>query len=177
MRFVGIDVGHNGAIAFVDGDGGYRIYDMPVFSVRRGKRVFVKINEAQLIEMIDALTHFVSNGEGEAPLNNCIFYFEKQKPFPKQGVVSVFELGKQYGFIRGVLRTRGFRFEEVEPQKWQREFSIVKSKNTKFASYEAASSLFPRARLKTERGRILDGRCDAILIAEYGRRTYRGRGG
>ena len=41
-------------------------------------------------------------------------------------------------------------------------------------SYKIASALFPTADLKGKRGGKKDGRSDAILIAEYGRRRLQG---
>ena len=165
MRIVGIDLGLNGAIAFIDEDGGYRTFDMPCYMVRRGKKTQRKIDKRGLLEILKSIK-----------IDKIVCFIEKQRPFPKQGIVSTFHLGEQQGLIEGILLALNIPYETIYPQEWQKEFSIIKSKNTKFASYEKASSLFPNAKLKTERGRILDGRCDALLIAEYGRRKM-GKGG
>jgi len=162
MRIVGIDLGLNGAIAFIDEDGGYRTFDMPCYAVRRGRKTQRKIDKRGLFEILRNIKR-----------DKIVCFIEKQRPFPKQGVLSTFHLGEQQGLVEGILLALNIPYESIYPQQWQKEFSIIRSKNTKFASYEKASSLFPGAKLKTERGRILDGRADALLIAEYGRRRIR----
>ena len=42
-------------------------------------------------------------------------------------------------------------------------------------SYAIASQLFPEAKLLGPRGGLRDGRCDALLIAEWGRRHLQGK--
>ena len=66
----------------------------------------------------------------------------------------------------------GVSLIEVPPKEWQREFGIKggKGDDTKAQSYLIASRMFPGVELKGPRGAILDGRADALLIAEYGRR-------
>ena len=57
----------------------------------------------------------------------------------------------------------------VSPQKWKKFFGLDKDKHK---SVELARELFPEASdylLKSK-----DGRAEALLIAEYGRRTYKG---
>jgi len=162
MRVVGIDLGLNGAIAYIDDDGGYRTFNMPCYAVRRGRKTQRKIDKRGLFEILKGIK-----------TDKIVCFIEKQRPFPKQGIVSAFHLGEQQGLVEGILLALGISYESIYPQQWQKEFSIIRSKNTKFASYEKASSLFPNAKLKTERGKILDGRCDALLIAEYGRRKVK----
>lgn len=166
MRYIGIDIGLSGAIAFVDTDGGYRTFDMPIYIVTKGKAIRRKIDEQGLVEIIKDIT---------LCMPNLIAYVEQQQAYHKQGVVSTFSLAYQFGFVKGVLQALGIRHETVMPQRWQKEFNIVRSKDTKNASYEKVSSLFPKATTKTKRGRIKDGNCDALLIAEYCRRCHTGK--
>lgn len=65
-------------------------------------------------------------------------------------------------------------FEFITPRRWQAAiFDLAKKlENTKKQSYDMASRLFPGQELKTKRGKILDGRCDALLIAEVLRRRH-----
>ena len=64
-------------------------------------------------------------------------------------------------------------YEFVTPRKWQKVVydSAKKLDDPKRQSFELASRLFPTLEFKTRRGRILDGRSDAMLIAEYARKT------
>ena len=74
------------------------------------------------------------------------------------------------------LKIRKLSFTFVSAQKWQNHFGVSKPRgskelwNTKTKAYKIATKLFPKAQLTTKRGRVLDGRSDALLIAEYGRR-------
>lgn len=173
MRFIGIDVGLSGALAFVDQGvqiadekyvsqdsvAAYRSFDMPIVKVRT--RRF--IDEQKLIYILKLMS-----------IRDSMVFLEQQQPFSKQGVTSTFHLGRQYGFIRGVVQTLGLRMQDVRPKDWQREYNIVG--NTKGQSYLKASALFPNASLVTPRGRIIDGRSDALLISEFARRKYAGAG-
>lgn len=80
---------------------------------------------------------------------------------------AMFNFGRGYGFILGVLAARGVRIVLVKPQKWQKHFSLgtVKSAGGKTAwknkLKQRAQQLFPNAdvTLKT---------ADALLLFEYG---------
>jgi hypothetical protein len=67
----------------------------------------------------------------------------------------------------------GVSLVEVPPKDWQREYKIrsTKDDDTKAQSYLIASRMFPEVELRGPRGAVLDGRADALLIAEYGRRV------
>lgn len=138
---------------------------MPTFKEKRGGgKTKTQLDEAQLLTVLKSVV---------IQPNGSVVYVEKQQPMQKQGLVSTFGLGVQYGMIRGMLRALGGRYYTMRSQDWQAEFSIVRSKDTKHCSYQQASSLFPNAKLQTERGRILDGHCDALLMAEFMRRKYK----
>jgi hypothetical protein len=105
-------------------------------------------------------------------VDEMVCFVERNRPYPREGVISSFTLGEQVGLVLGYLIALDIPFQVIYPQTWYKHFTITKDRGTKNASYEKASDLFPRAVLKTERGRIIDGRCDALLIAEFARRTY-----
>lgn len=102
-----------------------------------------------------------------------IVFIEKQSPFPKQGVVSTFKLGRSYGELIGVLRTLGISFEEVSSHRWKRFFGLnskaLDRKKRKEFSLEKAKSLFPELVEKIGKS---DGKAEALLIAEYCRRLF-----
>ena len=97
---------------------------------------------------------------------------EKVGAMPGQGVTSMFNFGKNYGFILGALESFGFSYELVTPKKWKKEFGVTADKNT---SIEVCKRLFPEANLKrTERcKKDHDGMAEALLMAEYARRHMR----
>lgn len=89
---------------------------------------------------------------------------------PGQGSVSMFNFGANFGFIRGLLTANKIPYELVRPQKWKKVFSCTSDKNT---AIEVASRLFPSVDLRRTpkcKGPH-DGICEALLMAEYGRRV------
>jgi hypothetical protein len=160
MRYLGIDIGKSGAIASIDGDD-FIVFDMPTFSVKKGRKLTRQIDRSGLFKILKSQV-----------TKDMICFVERNRPWPREGVISSFTLGEQVGLTLGYLIALGIPYQVIYPQTWYKHFSIVKEGGTKNASYDMASSLFPKAILKTERGRIIDGRCDALLIAEYARRNY-----
>ena len=88
---------------------------------------------------------------------------------PQQGVTSMFNFGKGYGWILGILDAYNVPYELVTPQKWKKEFSVTGDKNSSIA---VCKRLFPSVPLlPTERCRKdSDGMAEALLMAEYARR-------
>jgi crossover junction endodeoxyribonuclease RuvC len=98
---------------------------------------------------------------------------EKVGAMPGQGVTSMFNFGKNAGYIEGVLSGLGIPYQLVPPAKWKKEFSLI-GKDKK-ASIATCHKLFPDLDLKrTERCRTdSDGKAEAMLICEYARRHFR----
>ena len=94
---------------------------------------------------------------------------ESVSAMPGQGVTSMFNFGKGFGWILGILDAYAVPYELVRPQKWKKEFSITSDKNTSIA---VCKRLFPWVSLlPTERCRKdNDGMAEALLLAEYARR-------
>jgi hypothetical protein len=63
-------------------------------------------------------------------------------------------------------------FRQVWPREWKKVVLAGFDTKDKSAAYRVATRLYPHVadQLKTPRGRLLDGRCDALCIAEWGRR-------
>jgi len=154
VKVIGIDPGKRGGIAVLSLLG----------EVLRLEKMPENLNE--LIEFL------------ESERNGLLRVFlERQQPMPKQGVISMFNLGKHYGEIRGVLIAMNISFEEVVIQRWKREFGLngrgLKRKERKKKAVERACELFPEVRGTVKKH---DGLAEALLIAEYGRRLLAGRG-
>lgn len=145
--FGGIDVGKSGAIGIVDGHGQvHSVCDMPFLDSAR-KDIDVK----QVLAL----------------LRRCRFVvLEYQQVFPAQGAVSAFTLGDQYGALRGLLIGADIPFQTIKPTVWKPGMSIP-AKAEKSESKIVASRLWPTADLGTRQDQ---GRSDALLLAEYGRR-------
>lgn len=141
---IGIDPGKNGGVAYIT-EGFPQVWNMPA-------------TEKDLSEMLREI------GTGEA---YC--FIEKVHAMPKQGVTSTFTFGQGYGFLRGCLVSHKIPFETVTPRKWQAALSIPAKKKSetqrqhKHNLKQKAQNLYPQVSLTLST-------CDALLIAEYGRR-------
>ena len=94
---------------------------------------------------------------------------EHVSAMPRQGIVSTFNFGVNFGWIQGILEAFSVPYELVRPQKWKKEFSVTADKNSSIA---VCKRLFPDVSLKrTERcTKDDDGMAEALLMAEYARR-------
>lgn len=143
MIILGIDPGASGAISAVDGDGRF------IESCR------LDATESDIARWLRGI------GTGS------FAFIERVHSMPKQGVSSSFKFGQSYGFLRGLLAAREIPFEEVTPQKWQKEMGCL-SKGNKNVTKQRAGQLFPGMKWT-------HATADSVLIAEYGRRTLAAR--
>ncbi len=159
--WIGIDPGARGAIAVVDSYGDWHVIDMPA----QGRDGAAEVR--QLLSATGILyTHPIV----------CI---EHQRAYGGQGVVSSCSLGQSYGWIRGVVDSWAASSNSpvriVSPDKWQPEILGRRVKGGPTAKERAlvvAASAAPGIALRTPRGRVLDGRADAICIALYARHMW-----
>lgn len=141
--YIGIDPGKDGALAVLYPDGS--VYVLP-------------FDKAGYVSVLTGL----HEGYVKAIL-------EHVGAMPGQGSVSMFHFGENFGWLQGVLDTLMIPYELVRPQKWKKEFSCTSDKNT---SIKVAKRLFPKTDLRRTpkcKGPH-DGICEALLMAEYGRR-------
>ena len=81
---------------------------------------------------------------------------------PKQGVVSVFTFGKNYGQWLGILASNGVPYKEVTPQTWMKYYGAMpkdKAKRKKHLKH-LAQSLYPNIKITLKTA-------DAVLIAHW----------
>lgn len=163
MIFAAIDPGLHGAVAAIDGTGRIvYLADTPIIptQVGRSKRDTYVVSE--MVHCLEALlTHGAKN-----PIR--LLVIENQRGMPGQGSPSVFSLGYGLGLWVALAAALVIPYEKVEPAKWKK--SIGLSGVDKGASVIRAGQLFPQAELHTPRGRALDGRAEALLMAEWARR-------
>ncbi|MCE5333300.1 MAG: hypothetical protein LLG06_01795 [Desulfobacteraceae bacterium] len=168
MRICGIDPMDAGALAILDtSDGCLQVSDMPT----------VKLSSTRHEVDIPALWSLVLADRPDK------VYIEKMQPMPLGGNAN-FKRGGYLYLFRAIFAAALIPFVEVPPKEWQKTFGIKGEKGnptaTKDQSYLIASRIFPGIDYKYpgSKGKetILDGRCDASLIAEYGRRMERGNG-
>jgi len=162
MIYLGIDVGKSGALAV--------IYDNGLEITAEA----IDFNDPKLVYKLNNLAS-----------NVTVAYIEKVSSMPNQGVASTFSFGTNYGWWHGVMDTLGIPYELVRPQEWMKSLSLPKNAPTKDAAIKTryrkerkvaisniARRLFPKVELVTQRGKILDGRSDALMIANYARKVY-----
>ena len=153
--FIGIDPGQKGALSIIshyhyDDNKFIHVIDMPLFPSK-------EINTIGVREFFSVIIS-----------RESICYIEKAQSMPRQGVTSTFNYGQGYGKLKAVLEILGISYQEISPQLWKKEFSLIKK--DKKDSVTVAMKLFPEITFKTPKGRLLDGRAESLLIAEYCRR-------
>lgn len=147
--YIGIDPGKSGGIAVIDAED--------------GTKMLSPYSDEALLKTIRLVSMFEPNVAGA----QCCL--EKVGAMPGQGVVSMFNFGKAYGYIKGVLEAYKIPYQEITPQRWKKEFGLNSDKT---ASVEVCRRLFPDVNLlATPRcKKPHDGMAEALLMAEYARR-------
>ena len=82
---------------------------------------------------------------------------------PQMGVKSAFTFGEGYGRLQMALTALGIPYERVRPAMWQKAMGCM-TKGDKNVSKRRAQELFPDIK-------VTHAIADALLIAEYNRRT------
>ena len=82
---------------------------------------------------------------------------------PQMGVKSAFTFGEGYGRLQMALTAMGIPYERVRPAVWQKAMGCL-TKGDKNVSKRKAQELFPAIK-------VTHAIADALLIAEYNRRT------
>jgi crossover junction endodeoxyribonuclease RuvC len=95
--------------------------------------------------------------------NADLIVVEKVHSMPKQGVASTFTFGMGYGYILGICAAMGKRVELVPPQTWKAKI-LAGTDKSKDAAKAYVARAYPTQAKRTE------GECEALCIAEYGRR-------
>ena len=155
--FIGIDPGLDGAVAIISANGTIDIADTPTVNVGKGKKVRREHVPAQMVDILRPYLHC-----------NPVAALENVHAMPRQGVRSMFSMGKGMGLWLGILAGLGIPYDLVQPTRWKAAMMDGQGKE-KDASRFRAQQLF--SQLASELRRKKDhGRAEALLIAEYRRR-------
>jgi len=154
MNIIGIDPGVTGAVAIISRSG-VGLYDTPTALVKVGKTARTEYMPAEMAALL----------RGE---RNAHVFIEKVGAMPGQGVTSMFGFGKGFGLWLGILSALEIPYTLVTPQAWKK--LMMSGMADKDAARTRAQQLFPGAAAALSRKKDI-GRADALLIAEYGRRT------
>src|SRR3990167_7062608 len=163
---LGIDPGLDGALAVLDSRGSWTVHDTPTLTIKsaRGSR---------RVYAVSSLTRLVTSAmscDAPAVVRAAI---ELVHSSPQQGVRSAFSMGYGVGLWEGVLAGLGIPCDRVTPQRWKKTM-LDGMGHDKDAGRARAQQIFPMLDLSLKRHH---GRADALLIAEWLRRTVAGRAG
>lgn len=154
--FFGIDPGASGAVAILTEEGHFvKVFDMPVFKIKVGKAIKRRVSA-------DLLAHEVSL------YPNAVAVLEQVSAMPGQGVSSMFAFGEAYGIVKGVFAALKIPAHLVTPGKWKRSMELSANKN---GSRAKAIEMWPEHASYFKRVKD-DGRAEACLLAEFGRRNF-----
>jgi crossover junction endodeoxyribonuclease RuvC len=153
MCFLGIDPGKMGGITIIKGNSNLSI-EMPVTEEK----------ELDILKIYTVITDFIKD-------DICVGIIEKSQSMKGQGVVSTFTYGKGYGVLLAILVIADVKFEEIRPTTWKRFFGLLKT--TKLQSVELAEKFDKNQEFRTKRGRLMDGKAESYLLAEYGKRNFK----
>jgi len=152
----GIDPGLSGAISFYNPQRDFlAVHDIPTHTVPSGKKTKRDPDYAQIASLIEEKSEFIEH-----------VYIEQVGAMPGQGVTSMFNFGKVYGVLIGVVAATMLPMTFISPMKWKRALGVPANKD---GARARASQLMPKHGnnwlLKKH-----DGRAEAALIALYGSR-------
>lgn len=147
--YIGIDPGQLGALAVLDSGGEIRevlLHD--------------KLGYLQILGLLVQ----------KASLHAFVEHLNARPPMQCSAKTN-FSLGEDFGWTCGVLESLRIPYQLVRPATWKKEFGCTSDKNT---SIQTARRLFPSVDLRrTERcKKDHDGKAEALLIAEWGRRHH-----
>lgn len=145
---IGIDPGFSGAIAELTLDGKFiSVVDMPVIAGEKKE-----LHATAIREILRRASHV---------------FIEKAQPMPKQGISSTSRYVGSFKLIEGICVGLGIPRTVVLPQVWKKAM-LNSMRKDKGASILRAEQLFPEADFSRKKDH---GKADALLIAEYGRRS------
>ena len=155
MRVLAADPGKAGAIALVEGLKLLHVFDMPVVALKKGTTLCAQSLNGLLADMLHE----------HGPVD--VAYVERVHATPQMGVSSAFDFGRSFGVLEMALIARGIRVEYVTPQAWKKALGLTADKSS---SLSLARAKWPDAEEWFRRQKD-EGRAEAALIAEYGRRA------
>ena len=165
MIYIGIDPGLSGAVAVIFPSGDPKVYDTPTLQIESNGKTRNRYNAARMSLL---LSDYKDSRSGPARGPDVLAVLEAVHSLPKQGVASSFIFGEGLGIWKGILAAYGIPVEMVSPQRWKKEMLADQGKDKSASRYKAIA-LFPQVASQLNRVKD-DGRAEALLMAEYGRR-------
>lgn len=158
MIYIGIDPGLSGAVGILSEiDTLAAVFDTPT--------VFVKGKTTKRKYLIAAMALLL---KPYADRQDVLAILENVHSMPSQGVSSSFCFGEGKGMWEGILAAYNIPTELVSPQRWKKEIMADQGKEKSAARFKAMQ-LFPYIAEQFKLAKH-DGRAEALLMAEYGKR-------
>lgn len=173
MIYIGIDPGITGAVAVIEENNNVILFDTPTNQIKKtgktksGKERFAKeYSESEMARIFTGLAVIVK----AISENNIHVFVEKVHAMPGEGAVGAFSFGKGYGMWLGIMAALKIPYTLVTPQAWKK--AMMQGICDKDAARGRAQQLYPHLSAEL-RFKNNIGRADAILIAEFGRRSFK----
>ncbi len=139
MRFIGIDPGASGGVAWIE-----------------GTHVIARKMPETEKDIYELFLEASDRTEGDTEMFAII---EKVHSSPQMGVTSSFSFGKNYGMLRAFLTSCQIPFDQITPQTWQKAMGCM-SGGDKNVTKAKAQQLFPKMK-------VTHAIADSLLIAQY----------
>ena len=168
MNYIAIDIGLSGAVVLQEDRKFHSVTDVPTFEVKTGKKRRNEYDRRACFKILKDIS-ILFNGD------DCHAIFEKLRGMPGQSSTSTYKLGYGSGMWEAFLVALDIPYTAVSPVKWKNvmlEGISKEAKKQKGAAVLRAKELFPEV---DEHLTLVKhhNRADAILMAEYLRRTLK----
>jgi crossover junction endodeoxyribonuclease RuvC len=172
---LGIDIGLQGAIAFVDGDTEELLFvqDMPTSRTMVNGKERGRIDRAQLLScLMSARGAYAFAERPEARPMRQTDKRTGQTTLRQPGAAGMLAFGEGYGCVLMGCTAAGMSLTEIRPGAWKRALSVPAGKDD---SIRRAAEIWPALAGKYFTLKKHDGRAESALLALYGVRSIRGR--
>ncbi len=161
---IGVDPGLDGALAVLHRNNKVEVYDTPTNKITRGltkkgkPRIVRELDEEGWATIVDSVAQYFDEA-----------VIEKVHSMKDQGVASSFSFGEVTGGMRIALTYSGLKVHRISPVKWRMAMGCGANKDS---SLLTCLDAFPGQNHLWigPRGATFDGRCEAALLALYGRK-------
>jgi hypothetical protein len=173
VKIIAIDPGKTGAIAIINIEGKIiEVLDMPLSPDKSN------ISERGLREIFNT---FNSNDFAALEDTKAMEFTDKNGEKRDQSVSSMLNFGENKGILRGLLISTSMCYEMVSPRKWQSALNVKGKVGGNGNCIAKAKHYFPHCEVQRigKGGSIIDmdGRADALLMAEWLRRLILAKSG
>lgn len=168
---IGIDPGFGGGLAVLTPDSAPLLYDLPVMVVEGSTKDHTEYDLRALAKLLGDLG---ARGFCQIALEFVRGIPRRPGKVGREAPQRVWLQGHGVGVIEGVIAGLGLPYERVSPQRWRKALGAPGGVDAKEASRLLALQLFPGAADQLARKKD-HGRAEALLIAEWLRRTTNGQ--